>query len=73
MATEMGFDFVTGNNSEKNINYFTEKLRRTRLRDIRPKLRKKFCTYPTKRDLEFFTIDFLDPKIRRNYLAVPHK
>lgn len=68
-AINMGFDFITGRNHPENIKFFTQYLGRSRLREVRSELREIVRGHTMKRDLDYYTIDFLKPEDRLIFLT----
>lgn len=67
VAREMGFRFVFGQNNPENVTYFTRKLGRSIISNIRPDLRRRiispnyFKKHPGA-DPKFCTVEFLYPE-----------
>ncbi|CAN5118250.1 hypothetical protein BH09PAT1_BH09PAT1_5900 [soil metagenome] len=72
-ARSLGYRFISGSNSPKNINFFVQTLGRSLLEDIDPEKAMLLHPYPTqvKKDLE--TVDFLYPEDKLTYLKVADK
>jgi hypothetical protein len=58
-AKEMGFSAIVGGNSERNINFFINKLRRKRLNTLPSEERDAFLGFEVK-EPESFTIELLE-------------
>lgn len=69
LAQHMGFRFLTGLNTPRNVGYFVEKLGRVRLRDVKPDLRASLKSNYSTNDLDFFTVDFLNPHDKEQFLS----
>lgn len=67
-ALEMGMRFILGGNNKSNVRYFINKLGRVSLSMIRPGLREVFHSKPDITDQYVYTIDFLHPEDRDEFV-----
>ena len=65
----MGIRFITGLNNRRNISYFTDKLGRSTLAEIKPELRTTFNSNPSGEILENLTIDFIKPEDQAAFVS----
>ena len=68
IAAQMGFRFIIGGNNKNNVSYFTKKLGRSTLAQIRPEFRTVFHLNPQNTDNDTFTIYFLKPEDKEIFL-----
>ena len=68
IARQMGFRFITGENSEENIGFFTKKLGGVTLGQIKPQLRPLFFEDTTRNSLHLNTVAILNPEDRARFL-----
>lgn len=62
IARTLGFQYITGENSEENIGYFVTQLGRKRFAELPSPLQEEFENNHPDVDLELFTVDFLQPE-----------
>lgn len=67
-ARRLGFRFITGENSNDNYTFFTDKLGRVLLEDLTPEGRALIDRNHPVYDSEFVTVDLLEPEDRRRYI-----
>lgn len=68
-AADLGYFATTATNNDSNLSFFTNKLKRLTLRQIRPELRHRICHwFPLDVYFDIFTVDFLDPKVAEQFI-----